>query len=93
MQAAGVDTTEKGKKRYFISGRIADKALSNLSLKNDPGVIKKELSEYAAKDTAEFFAEAVSEYLCSPSPRPLAAEVGKILERILKNDFSDLHIV
>ena len=39
-----------------------------------------------------FFAEAVSEYLCSPSPRPVAAEVGKILEKFLKNDFSDLGI-
>ena len=80
MKAAGVDTTEKRKKRYFISGRVMDKALSNLSLQNDPLVIKKELSDYANTDSAEFFAEAVSEYLCSPSPRPVAAEVGKILE-------------
>lgn len=66
MKAAGVDTTEKRKKRYFISGRVMDKALSNLSLQNDPLVIKKELSDYANTDSAEFFAEAVSEYLCSP---------------------------
>lgn len=92
MKAAGVDTTEKRKKRYFISGRVMDKALSNLSLQNDPLVIKKELSDYANTDSAEFFAEAVSEYLCSPSPRPVAAEVGKILERFMKNDFSDLGI-
>lgn len=90
MKAAGVDTTEKRRKRYFISGRIKDKVLSNLSLADDRSVIKAELSEYAAKDSAEFFAEAVSEYLCSRSPRPVAAEVGKILERFLKNDFSDL---
>lgn len=92
MKAAGVDTTEKRKKRYFISGRVMDKALSNLSLQNDPLVIKKELSDYANTDSAEFFAEAVSEYLCNPSPRPVAAEVGKILERFMKNDFSDLGI-
>lgn len=92
MKAVGVDTTEKRKKRYFISGRVMDKALSNLSLQNDPLVIKKELSDYANTDSAEFFAEAVSEYLCSPSPRPVAAEVGKILERFMKNDFSDLGI-
>lgn len=92
MKAAGVDTTEKRKKRYFISGRVMDKALSNLSLQNDPLVIKKELSDYANTDSAEFFAEAVSEYFCSPSPRPVAAEVGKILERFMKNDFSDLGI-
>lgn len=92
MKAAGVDTTEKRKKRYFISGRVKDKVLSNLSLVDDRSVIKAELSEYAAMDSAEFFAEAVSEYLCSPSPRPVAAEVGKILERFLKNDFSDLGI-
>lgn len=93
MKAAGVDTTEKRKKRYFISGRIRDKALSNLSLQNDPEIIKGALSGYANQDSAEFFAEAVSELLTSPSPRPLAAEVGKILERILKNDFSDLNII
>ena len=93
MKAAGVDTTEKRKKRYFISGRIRDKALSNLSLQNDPAIIKGALSGYANRDSAEFFAEAVSELLTSPSPRPLAAEVGKILERILKNDFSDLNII
>lgn len=92
MKAAGVDTTEKRKKRYFISGRVKDKVLSNLSLVDDRSVIKAELSEYAAMDSAEFFAEAVSEYLCSRSPRPVAAEVGKILERFLKNDFSDLGI-
>lgn len=92
MKAAGVDTTEKRKKRYFISGRVKDKVLSNLSLVDDRSVIKAELSEYAAMDSAEFFAEAVSEYLCSRSPRPVAAEVGKILKRFLKNDFSDLGI-
>ena len=92
MKAAGVDTTEKRKKRYFISGRVKDKVLSNLSLVDDRSVIKAELSEYAAMDSAEFFAEAVSEYLCSRSPRPVAAEVGKILERFLKNDLSDLGI-
>lgn len=92
MKAAGVDKTEKRKKRYFISGRVKDKVLSNLSLVDDRSVIKAELSEYAAMDSAEFFAEAVSEYLCSRSPRPVAAEVGKILERFLKNDFSDLGI-
>ena len=93
MKASGVDTTEKRKKRYFISGRIRDKALSNLSLQNDPAIITGALSGYANQDSAEFFAEAVSELLTSPSPRPLAAEVGKILERILKNDFSDLNII
>lgn len=92
MKAAGVQTTVKGKKNYFVSRRIKDKVLANLSLKDDPAVIKKELSGYAATDTAEFFAEAVSEYLCSSSPRPVAAEVGKILEKFLKNDFSDLGI-
>lgn len=92
MKMAGVQTTVKGKKNYFVSRRIKDKVFANLSLKDDPVVIKNELSEYAATDTAEFFAEAVSEYLCSPSPRPVAAEVGKILEKFLKNDFSDLEI-
>lgn len=92
MSAAGVDTKAKKRKNSFVSERVKAKILSNLSLQDDLEVIKDELSEYAAKDSAEFFAEAVSEYLCSPSPRPVATEVGKILERFLKNDFSDLDI-
>lgn len=92
MSAAGVDTKAKKRKNSFVSERVKAKVLSNLSLQDDLEVIKDELSEYAATDSAEFFAEAVSEYLCSRSPRPVAAEVGKILERFLKNDFSDLGI-
>lgn len=92
MSASGVDTTAKKRKNSFVSERVKAKVLSNLSLQDDLEVIKDELSEYAAKDSAEFFAEAVSELLISPSPRPVAAEVGKILERFLKNDFSDLGI-
>lgn len=92
MKAAGVDTKAKKRKNSFVSERVKAKVLSNLALQDDLETIKDELSEYAAKDSAEFFAEAVSELLISPSPRPVAAEVGKILERFLKNDFSDLGI-
>lgn len=38
--------------------------------------IKDGLSEYATVDAGEFFAEAFTEYMHSPSPRPIARAVG-----------------
>lgn len=43
------------------------------------------LSRYARKNDREFFAEAFSEYLHNPNPRPMAAEVGAALEQALIN--------
>ena len=39
------------------------------------------LSDYGAKNSAEFLAEAFSEYIHNPNPRPIAKKVG---ERIVK---------
>jgi hypothetical protein len=39
------------------------------------------LSEYASKTPQEFVAEAFSEYIHNPNPRPLAKEVGEAIER------------
>ncbi|MCW2278729.1 phage minor capsid protein [Heliophilum fasciatum] len=43
--------------------------------------IKSGLSEYATSSDAEFFAEAVAEYLHNPNPRPIAKEVGEALDQ------------
>lgn len=46
--------------------------------------IRKGLSEYALKSTAEFIAEAFAEYMCTPTPRPTAATVGSLLDSVYK---------
>lgn len=44
------------------------------------------LSDYATVNEREFFAEAMAEYLCSPSPRAIATKVGQTLDRRVEND-------
>ena len=46
--------------------------------------IKNNLSEYAATNSSEFFAEAYSEYLNNPNPRPVAKKVGELLDAEIK---------
>lgn len=43
--------------------------------------IKNNLSEYAATNSSEFFAEAYSEYLNNPNPRPIAKKIGELLDQ------------
>lgn len=43
--------------------------------------IRDNLSEYAATNSSEFFAEAYSEYLNNPNPRPIAKKVGELLDQ------------
>ncbi len=52
------------------------------SLGNDKA--KEALSLYAMKNKNEFIAEAWSEYLNNPKPRPIAQKIGGIMERIIK---------
>ena len=44
------------------------------------------LSEYATFNVAEFFAEAIAEYVCSPNPREIATMVGKSVDQRMAND-------
>lgn len=46
--------------------------------------IKNNLSEYGATNSSEFFAEAYSEYLNNPNPRPIAKKVGELLDQEIK---------
>ena len=43
--------------------------------------IKNHLSQYAATNPNEFFAEAYSEYLNNPQPREIARKVGELLQK------------
>lgn len=46
----------------------------------DAREIKSGLSEYALTSPSEFIAESFAEYMCNPSPRPIAATVGRLLD-------------
>ena len=54
--------------------------------KND---IKEALSEYAATNQSEFFAEAFSEYLNNPNPREVARKVGELLDIEIRSRTQD----
>lgn len=56
------------------------------STKND---IKEALSEYAATNQSEFFAEAFAEYLNNPNPREVARKVGELLDIEIRSRTED----
>ena len=71
----------KGKVQYF-STTFRDAVYKGSGLKRSN--MKEDLSEYATKNAAEFFAEAFAEYMTSPNPRPLAMRFGKMLDEVMK---------
>lgn len=46
--------------------------------------ISDDLSKYASKDQYEYLAEGFAEFVTSPNPRPLATQIGKSLEKYIK---------
>lgn len=50
----------------------------------DSTKIKSELSEYATESIKEFIAEAYSEYLNNPTPRTIATQIGRIIDKITR---------
>lgn len=42
--------------------------------------VERGLSRYATTSTAELVAEAFAEYICNPTPRPIAAKIGQLIE-------------
>ncbi len=50
----------------------------------DKKAVSEGLSEYANKNIAEFIAEGYTEYKNNPHPREIAAQIGSIIERIVK---------
>jgi len=49
--------------------------------------MKQDLSQYAAKNIAEFIAESWAEYVNNPTPRPLAKQVGDIMNAEYQKKF------
>lgn len=74
-------TSPKGKVQYF-STTFRDAVYKGSGLKRSN--MNEDLSEYATKNAAEFFAEAFAEYMTSPNPRPLAIRFGKMLDEVMK---------
>lgn len=48
---------------------------------NNYDVIMQNVSEYATKNSNEWWAECFSEYICSENPRPVAKEFGEYLDK------------
>lgn len=44
----------------------------------------RELSQYSTTNTDEVMAEAFGEYVSSPNPRPVARELGRVIDKYLK---------
>lgn len=53
--------------------------------KNFETYLTNNLSRYSSTDIFEFFAEAFTEYIHNPSPRPIAKMVGKEIEHALNH--------
>ena len=76
---------EKSGKVKRMSSVMRTKVLKKVGLKTgDIRSIEQQVSEYATKNAAEFFAECFAEYMKSENPRQVATEFGKQLEEILK---------
>lgn len=76
---------EKSGKVKRMSSVMRTKVLKKVGLKTgDTRSIEQQVSEYATKNAAEFFAECFAEYMKSENPRQVATEFGKQLEEILK---------
>ncbi|MBR0075474.1 MAG: hypothetical protein IJP96_06950 [Synergistaceae bacterium] len=78
-----------------VLDRTVDKAISfdsrvmklyskHVKAKKESDKMENVLSKYAEKTVGEFVAEAWTEYRNNPTPRPLATEVGKIIESYFK---------
>ncbi|MDY3011986.1 MAG: minor capsid protein, partial [Clostridiales Family XIII bacterium] len=65
-----------------VSSMLRPKVMQACELKISD--IKTEVSGYATKDAAEWFAECFAEWMCSDHVRTVAAEFGKQLEELMK---------
>ena len=75
---ASIVTHEIGHALDMILNLKDDEEIRELYRNND---VRNGVSKYAGSHIKEFIAEAFSEYIHSPSPRPLAEKVGKIIDK------------
>lgn len=79
---------EIGHQIDYMLGLSKNSELINLYVQNKP-LMKGVLSQYAAKNIAEFIAESWAEYINNPTPRPLAKQVGDIMNAEYQKKFGD----
>ena len=67
----------------FVGAR---KQVDILTVRNEAGIMgtKDGLSKYALKNSAEFIAEAWTEFINSPAPREISRKVGKKILKLLE---------
>ena len=71
-----------GYKPKIVSSDLRPKVMKACGLKVSD--IRSQVSGYATKDAAEWFAECFAEYMTSDNPRPVAEKFGEMLEELLK---------
>ena len=61
---------------------LADSAeFTSFCRRYDERTIRSEVSEYATTNSKELIAEAFAEYMCNPTPRPIARAIGDMINR------------
>lgn len=81
-----IDRYLAGKLQKTLGGRYcSDYVIEKVSerLGMDISECQQSVSEYAMKNNREFLAESFAEYMCSPHPRKVALEVGRVMEELM----------
>lgn len=76
----GKGTSVLGKK---VSSYLKPTIMHRCGLTSSSYDVGHNVSEYATKNPAEWLAECFAEYITSASPRPVATELGKELEKLI----------
>lgn len=74
--------TVNGKKPKYVSAALRSKVMKACGL--NVSDIKSAVSGYATESAFEWFAECFCEYLTSENPRPVATELGRQIEELMK---------
>jgi len=82
LTGLGIVGFEKDGTRLQLSKYIKKRAMKQMKLKTKD--VKEELSKYAQRNPAEWFAECFAEYMESPSPRLMCKECMYQLRVLLK---------
>lgn len=71
-------------RKEYVEKGLKGKDLNYAVLWERKDFIKTHISEYAAENSNEFFAECYAEYMDSPEPREAAQIFGEILEKLME---------
>ena len=85
LTGLGLAGYEKDGRKMQVSKYLKKKAMKQLALKAKD--VKSELSGYAQKNTAEWFAECFAEYIDSPTPRLMCKECMFQLRKLIREQY------